>query len=363
MTSSIDTLFEPIVVGDIALSNRIVMAPMTRARCNPEGVPTPLMREYYTQRSSAGLIIAEASQISLEGRGYVNTPGIHTQQQVQGWKSITQAVHDRGGKIALQLWHVGRISHVSLQEGGKAPVAPSAIQANTRTFTAQGFEAVSAPRALESREVLRVIHDYRDAALCAMDAGFDGVEIHGANGYLIDQFLRDGSNQRSDEWGGDLQRRTRFLYEVAQAVASVVGKGRTGVRLSLADPVSDASDSDPQRLMEHAIQRLDSLGLAYVHVIEGDIGAPRPDGFDYAKLRSLFSGAWLANNAYTAEGAAQSIASGRSDFVSFGRPFIANPDLVARIRHGYPLTDVRMDLIYGGEGAEGYTDYREYVLK
>lgn len=361
-SDSLDVLFKPVRIGEITINNRIVMPPMTRARSNAEGVPTELMREYYAQRAEAGLIIAEASQISPEGRGYINTPGIYTDAQVAGWSSITSAVHERGGKIFLQLWHVGRISHVSLQEGGKAPVAPSAIQANARTFTAAGFESVSMPRALAAQEIPRVINDYRVAALRAMEAGFDGVEIHGANGYLIDQFLRDGSNQRTDAWGGDLKGRTRFLYEVTQAVMDAIGKGRTGVRLSLANPItiSDISDSSPQELFEYVITGLNELAPAYIHVIEGDLDQPRPDIFDYAKLRRLFSGVWISNNTYSAEVASQTISSGMADAVSFGRPFISNPDLVSRLSNGYPLAPVRMESMYGG-GAEGFIDYPPYV--
>ncbi len=257
----------------------------------------------------------------------------------------------------LQLWHVGRISHVSLLPDGAAPVAPSALRANAKTFTAEGFTDVSAPRALRLDEIPGLIEDFRRAARNAIAAGFDGVEVHAANGYLIDQFLRDGSNHRDDAYGGSIENRTRLLFEVVQAVAQEIGADRTGVRLSPVTPANDAHDSDPQPLFERAVERLDPLGLAFVHVIEGATGGPRDNiAFDYAALRAKFHGPWLVNNGYDKALAEATVASGRADAVAFGRPFIANPDLVERLRRDAPLNQVDADTLYGG-GAKGYTDY------
>jgi N-ethylmaleimide reductase len=350
-------LFAPLRAGELELPNRIVMAPLTRNRAAAGQVPGPLAAEYYAQRAGAGLIVAEATQVVPEGQGYVDTPGIHSREQVEGWKRVTAAVHARGGRIVLQLWHVGRISHVSLQPGGQAPVAPSAIRADAQTFTRQGFEPVSAPRALDAAELPALVEAYRRAAVNAREAGFDGVEVHAANGYLLDQFLRDGSNHRDDAWGGSIENRTRLLHEVAAAVAGAVGGGRTGVRISPVSPFNDMRDSDPQPLFERAVERLAPLGLAYLHVIEGATGGPRDaQPFDYEALRRRFPGAWMANNGYTAELAAAAVGEGRADLVSFGRPFIANPDLVERLRRGAPLAEFDPNTLYGG-GAEGYTDY------
>ena len=352
------SLFDPVQMGDIALANRIVMAPLTRDRAGPGRTPTPLMAEYYAQRADAGLIIAEATQISPEGQGYLDTPGIYSSAQVKGWKAVTNAVHARGGKMVLQMWHVGRISHTSLQLGGKAPVAPSAIRAKAKTFTANGFEPVSEPRALAAGEMPRIVAEYRYAAARAMDAGFDGVEVHAANGYLIDQFLRDGSNHRDDAWGGSIENRTRLLYDVVSAVAQTAGSGRTGVRLSPVTPANDARDSNPQPLFERAVERLAPLGLAYLHVIEGATGGPRDIApFDYEALHRRFHGSWMVNNGYTEKMAEAVVSNGLADLVAFGRPFIANPDLVKRLRIGAPLSAINPATLYGG-GAEGYTDYR-----
>lgn len=351
-------LFTPTRLGDIALANRIAMAPLTRNRAHADGVPSALAATYYAQRASAGLIIAEATQISPLGKGYLDTPGIHSPAQVQAWKAITDAVHARGGRIVLQLWHVGRISHTSLLPEGEVPVAPSAIRADAKTFTAQGFEDVSAPRALALDEIPALIEDYRQAARNAIAAGFDGVEVHAANGYLIDQFLRDGSNQRDDGYGGSIENRTRLLFEVVSAVAAEIGAARTGVRLSPTTPAGDAHDSDPQPLFERAVERLDGIdGLAFVHVIEGATGGDRDNlAFDYSALRARFSGPWMVNNGYDKARAIAAIASGQADVVAFGRAFIANPDLVERLRDDTPLAEFDPDTLYGG-GEHGYTDY------
>jgi N-ethylmaleimide reductase len=356
--SNASILFSPTSLGDIALANRVVMAPLTRDRAIEGRVPTPLSVDYYRQRASAGLIIAEATQINPVGQGYLDTPGIYSQAQVAGWKAVTDAVHAAGGRIVLQLWHVGRISHVSLLPQGEVPVAPSAIRAKAQTVTANGMEDVSEPRALALEEIPQLIADYRSAARNAIDAGFDGVEVHAANGYLIEQFLRDGSNHRSDAYGGSIEHRTRLLAEVVQAVAEEIGAGRTGVRLSPASPGNDASDSAPQPLFERAVERLDAIGgLAFIHVIEGTTGGARDQlPFDYAALKARFHGPWIVNNGYDKAMAVAALVEGRADAVAFGRPFIANPDLVARLRQDAPLASFNPDTLYGG-GAEGYTDY------
>ncbi len=359
MTQSPDgTLFIPTRLGAIEVGNRIAMAPLTRNRAIEGRVPNPLAIQYYEQRASAGLIIAEATQISPLGQGYLDTPGIYSQAQIDAWRKVTDAVHARGGRIVLQLWHVGRISHTSLLPDGEVPVAPSALRANGKTFTAKGFEDVSEPRALRLDEIPALIQDFRQAARNAITAGFDGVEVHAANGYLIDQFLRDGSNLRTDEYGGSIENRTRLLDEVVRAIASEIGAERTGVRLSPVTPANDARDSQPQPLFERAGERLDAIGgLAFVHVIEGATGGPRDNiAFDYAALRAKFKGPWIANNGYDKDSAEQAIASGYADMIAFGRAFIANPDLVERLRLGVALSDLDPDTLYGG-GAKGYTDY------
>lgn len=359
MTQSPDgTLFTPTRLGAIEVGNRIAMAPLTRNRAIEGRVPNPLAIQYYEQRASAGLIIAEATQISPLGQGYLDTPGIYSQAQIDAWRKVTDAVHARGGRIVLQLWHVGRISHTSLLPDGEVPVAPSALRANGKTFTAKGFEDVSEPRALRLDEIPALIQDFRQAARNAITAGFDGVEVHAANGYLIDQFLRDGSNLRTDEYGGSIENRTRLLDEVVRAIASEIGAERTGVRLSPVTPANDARDSQPQPLFERAVERLDAIGgLAFVHVIEGATGGPRDNiAFNYAALRAKFKGPWIANNGYDKDSAEQAIASGYADMIAFGRAFIANPDLVERLRLGVALSDLDPDTLYGG-GAKGYTDY------
>lgn len=351
-------LFTPTQLGDIPLANRLVMAPLTRNRALPGQVPNPLAIEYYAQRASAGLIVAEGTQINVLGQGYLDTPGIHTGAQVEAWKPVTAAVHARGGRIVVQLWHVGRISHTSLLPPGQVPVAPSALRANAKTFTAQGFEDVSEPRALGIEEIPALIADYVRAARNAIAAGFDGVELHAANGYLIDQFLRDGSNHRDDAYGGSIENRSRLLVEVTQAIADEIGAGRTGVRLSPVTPVNDAHDSDPQPLFEHAVARLDAIGgLAFIHVIEGATGGARDVApFDFAALRAKFRGPWIANNGYDKAMAERAIASGYADAVAFGRAYIANPDLAERLRLDAPLNPLDGTTLYGG-GAKGYTDY------
>ena len=356
------TLFDPLQMGDMPLATRVVMAPLTRNRASPGQLPNDLMLRYYQQRANpatgAGLIITEATQISPMGQGYLDTPGIHSAEQVRAWRRITDAVHAEGGRIVVQLWHVGRISHVSLLPGGQAPVSSTAQPARGKTFIAGGFAPCSPPRALATAEIAGVVADYRKAALNAIEAGFDGVEVHGANGYLIDQFLRDSINDRSDGYGGGIAQRVRFLLEVMQAVVGAIGGGRTGLRLSPVTPSNDAGpDSDPQALMSYAVQALAPLRLAYLHLIEGQTGGARDIApFDYAALRAQFAGAWMVNNGYTGTMAQQALASGAADLVAFGKPFIANPDLARRLREAAPLNAVVNATLYGG-GTEGYTDY------
>ena len=356
------TLFDSCRVGDIELATRIVMAPLTRNRAAPGQVPTPLMAQYYAQRADpdtgAGLLITEATQISQQGQGYLDTPGIFSADQVAGWKRVTEAVHARGGRIVVQLWHVGRISHTSLQPGGQAPVSSTARLAHTKTYLASGFEPVSTPRALRTDEIPGIVDSYRQAALNAVAAGFDGVEVHAANGYLIDQFLRDSINDRTDAYGGSMPNRARFLLEVMRAVTGAIGGGRTGVRFSPVTPSNDAAqDSNPQALFEHVMQQLAPLNLAYVHVVEGATGGARDVApFDYDALRRQFKGAWMVNNGYDRLMALDAVASGRADLVAFGKPFIANPDLGRRLLEGAALNAPQMATFYGG-GAAGYTDY------
>jgi N-ethylmaleimide reductase len=356
------TLFDPIRIGDIDLASRIVMAPLTRNRASPGQVPNDLMTRYYQQRANpttgAALIITEATQICPEGQGYLDTPGLFNAAQVAGWRRITDAVHAQGGRIVVQLWHVGRISHVSLQPAGQAPVSSTARPARGKTFIAGGFADVSAPRALRTDEIPGVVAQYRQSAELAIEAGFDGVEVHAANGYLIEQFLRDSINDRSDGYGGSAHNRTRLLTEVMQAVAGAIGGGRTGLRLSPVTPSNDAGlDSDPQALYELALSQLAPLKLNYLHVVEGATGGARDVApFDYAALRRCFAGAWMVNNGYTRQMALDVVASGAADLVAFGKPFIANPDLGRRLREDEELNVPDNKTFYGG-GAAGYTDY------
>ena len=339
------------------------MAPLTRDRAGPRQVPTPLMAEYYGQRASAGLIVAEATQISAEGQGYLDTPGIYSDEQVAGWRRVTESVHSKGGKIVLQLWHVGRISHVSLQPGGQAPVSSTARPAHTKTFTAQGFEDVSKPRALALEEMPRIVAEYARAASNAIKAGFDGVEIHGANGYLLEQFLRDTINDRIDAYGGSRENRARLPLEVMRAVAAEIGAERTGLRISPVTPANDAAvDSDAQGLFNYLIEQLAPLKLAFIHVVEGATGGPRDFApFDYGALRTRFKrgndhGAWMVNNGYTRAMALDAVAGGAADMVAFGKPFISNPDLVFRLRTDAPWAPLNNATLYGGN-ATGYIDY------
>ena len=350
-------IFQPYDLGSLRLANRIVMAPLTRNRAGKGLVPSPLAAEYYGQRASAGLIITEATQVSAQAQGYQDTPGIYTAAQIAGWRVVTEAVHAKGGRIVLQMWHTGRVSHVDVQPGGKAPVAPSAIRAATKTFVNNGFADVSEPRALDIAEIPGIVDDFRQAAANAIAAGFDGVEVHGANGYLLDQFARDGANHRSDAYGGSVENRARLMLEVTAAVVAEIGADRTGIRLSPVSPANGVSSSDPQAQFDYIVDQLNALGLVYIHVVEGATGGPRDVApFDFASLRRRFKGAYIANNGYDLDLASAHLADNKADLVAFGRPFIANPDLVARLLTGAALAAINPATLYGG-GAAGYTDY------
>lgn len=351
-------LFTPTRIGDIEVRNRVFMAPLTRNRASRgSDAPNALNVEYYRQRAGAGLIITEGTQVSQRGQGYIWTPGIYSQAQIEGWKAVTDAVHDEGGRIAAQLWHVGRVSHVSLQPDGQAPIAPSAVRAETKTYIESGFTPVSMPRELALDEIPAIIGEFVQGARNAKAAGFDGVELHGAHGYLIDQFLRDGSNRRTDAYGGSIENRVRFALEAVEAVAKVFGKGRVGIRISPVSPANDARDSNPQALFEHLVAGLNQIGIAFIHVVEGATREARDYlPFDYGALRKSFRGAYIANNSMTRELAIEAVEDGHADAVAFGRLFIANPDLVERLKHDAPLNAPVVETFYGGD-ARGYTDY------
>lgn len=349
-------LFSPVSLGSIQLKNRMVMAPLTRNRAGTGNVPTDLNALYYQQRASAGLIITEATPISAMAHGYPATPGIHTPAQVEGWKKVVQAVHAQGGKIVLQLWHVGRISHPSLLPDNALPVAPSAIKPAGQAFTYQGLQDFVTPRALELSELPGIVADYATATKHALEAGFDGVEVHAANGYLLDQFLRDGSNKRTDQYGGSLENRSRLLLEVVNAVIAVAGADKVGVRISPLNPFNDMADSNPQALFNHVAEVLSPLGLAYLHAVEGGMGGGEVAPFDFNVLRKHFKGPYIANLAYDKAKGNAAIASGHADAIAYGVPFLANPDLVERFRQDAPLNAPDQASFYGGT-EKGYTDY------
>jgi N-ethylmaleimide reductase len=356
-----ELLFSPTRLGSIEVRNRIAMAPLTRSRAATDGVQTPLAADYYSQRAQAGLIVAEATNISRQGRGYAYTPGIYTDAHVAAWARVTGAVHDAGGTIVLQLWHVGRMSHVNLQLNGAAPVAPTAIRASGTLFTEQGLLPPSMPRALETEEMAGIVEGYRHAARQARLAGFDGVEVHVANGYLLEQFLRDSTNLRHDRYGGSIENRARLPLEVVEAVAGVWGADRVGLRLSpLSTAIGDTPlDSTPMATYGYLARRLGEMRLAYLHVVEGQLHGDRStdsSGFDFKSLRDAFGGAYIANNGYNRSRAIEALASGSADMVAFGKAFIGNPDLVMRLRTNAPLFEAPASAYYGG-GAEGYTEF------
>jgi len=347
-------LFSSIELGGNTLSNRMVMAPMTRNRA-PEGMPTELMVEYYRQRAGAGLIVTEGAQISEQGIGYPATPGIHTDEQIAGWRHITKAVHDADGHIYCQLWHCGRISHPDYH-GGDKPVAPSAIQAAGQAFTYEGLKDFVEPRALEMEEIPGIIEQYRHAAACAVKAGFDGVEIHSANGYLLDQFLRDSTNQRRDMYGGSIENRIRLLREVTEAVAAEIGADRVGVRISPVNAFNDIHDSDPQALFNQVASMLSELGISFLHVVEVTMAGGVDKAVDMVEVRKCFSGLYIANGGYDQTRGHTAIVQRNADLVAYGIPYLANPDLPERFKQGTTLNEADQATFYGGD-KRGYTDY------
>ena len=363
-------LFQPTEAGDIALRNHIVMAPLTRNR-SPGAIPNDVNVEYYRQRATAGLIITEATAITQQGQGYADVPGLYSKEALDGWKRVTDAVHAEGGKIVVQMWHVGRISHNTLQPNGGKPVSSTNTVAKSKTYLVNedgtgSFAPTSEPRALEASEIPGIVEDYRKAARAAIDAGFDGVEIHAANGYLIDQFLRSGINDRTDQYGGSVENRARFLFEVVDVITKEIGPRRTGIRISPVTPANDSSDPDAQPIFTYVVEGLAKYDLAFIHVIEGATGGDRnyqqgDKPFDYAALRAAYEKAggkasWMVNNGYDRNLAIDTVESGRADLVAFGKPFISNPDLVERLKDNAPLNDLDQATLYGG-GPKGYVDY------
>lgn len=358
-TNGDSRLFTPTRIGRYTVPNRIVMAPMTRSRADASGVPSPIAATYYAQRSSAGLIISEAAHVAPEGVGYPGTPGIHSEAQAAGWRRVTQAVHAKGGRIFLQLWHVGRVSHPCMQPGEARPVAPSALPALGQIYTAAGMQTLVTPRALETAEVPRVVNQFAHAARMAREAGFDGVDIHAANGYLIDQFLRDGSNHRSDRYGGSIPNRARFLLEVTEAIVAEWGSDSVGVRLSPLNPYNSMGDSTPHETFPYVAEALSRLGLGYLHVAEHGPDHPLATPADchmLRALRSVFLGSLVVDGGRDRVSAEGALTAASADFVALATPFISNPDLVQRMARGLPLTLADPATFYGG-GARGYTDY------
>ncbi|UCG20993.1 MAG: alkene reductase [Deltaproteobacteria bacterium] len=347
-------------LGPYELKNRMIMAPMTRNRAGRGNAPQPMNALYYAQRAGAGLIITEASQVSPQGLGYPDMPGIYSPEQIAGWRLVTDLVHKRGGLIFLQLFHCGRISHPSLQPGGAIPVAPSAVKPEGEAMTYIGPSPFVEPRALETEEIPGIVEQFRRGAENAREAGFDGVELHAANGYLLDQFLRDGSNQRTDQYGGSEENRTRFLFQVIEAVVNVLGDGRVGIRISPENPFNDISDSNSEVLFSHVAQGLNRFPLAYLHAVEIDLTNPT----DYSaslnpltqKLRGIYKGVYMTNGGYDRDRAERVLERGDADLVSFGRLFLANPDLPERFKKGAPLNEPDERTFYGGD-EKGYTDY------
>ena len=349
-------LFTPVSLGDLTLANRVIMAPLTRNRAAmPGNVPQAMNATYYAQRAAAGLIISEATQVSPQGIGYPATPGIHSAEQVQGWRAITDAVHAQGGRMFAQLWYCGRISHPDLLPDNQQPLSASAIKPEGDAVTFEGLKPFVEPRALRIDEIPGIVHQYRQAAKCAVDAGFDGVEVHAANGYLLDQFLRDGTNRRDDGYGGPLENRTRLLMEVLSAVLESWEPSRAGVRISPENSFNDIHDSDPQATFNFVATALSGRGLGYLHVVEGEMMGGESK-VDYRQIRDHFDGYYMANCGYDKAHAQTAITSGAADMVSFGQSFIANPDLVQRFKTDAELNTPDPDTFYGGD-EKGYTDY------
>ncbi len=349
-------LFSPIGLGNLTLPNRMVMAPLTRNRAAmPGNVPQAMNVSYYAQRASAGLIISEAAQVSPEGVGYPGTPGIHSQEQVQGWRAVNDTLHAKGGRMFVQLWYCGRISHPDLLPDGQQPVSASAITPAGDAITFEGMKAFVEPRALRTDELPGIVEQYRQAAQCAVEAGFDGVEIHSANGYLLDQFLRDGTNLRDDRYGGSLENRSRLLVEVLSAVLEIWEPAQVGVRISPENSFNDIRDSDPQGTFNFVAKALSGKGLGYLHVVEGEMMSGERS-VDYRQIRDNFDSYYMANCSYDKACAQSTIARGDADMVSFGQLFLANPDLVQRFKTNAELNVPDPDTFYGGD-KKGYTDY------
>ena len=367
MNSTVN-LFSPFQLGALTLPNRMIMAPLTRCRAGKDNIPTPLLTIYYAQRASAGLIISEATQVSSQGQGYPRTPGIHSPEQVAQWQQVTEAVHVAGGRIFMQLWHVGRISHPSIQPDGALPVAPSALAPRFgEAFTAEGEKPYVRPRALETEEISSIVEQYRQGAENAKAAGFDGVEIHGAFGYLIDQFLQDNSNQRTDQYGGSIENRARLLMEVTEAVVGVWGRGRVGIKLGPSNTYNDMADSDPIKLFSYVVEALNRFDLAYIQIMEASEADLRHGGrkIPTSIFRSLYKGTLMVNGGYEKERANTVLAEGSADLVSFGTLFISNPDLPLRFLLDAPLTPADSSTYYpsfepvleGCPDSGGYTNY------
>jgi N-ethylmaleimide reductase len=351
-------LFSPARFGAIDLANRVVMSSLTRNRAGGGNVPTALAAEYYRQRATAGLILTEASPVCPQGHGYPRTPGIHTDAQIAGWQGVTDAVHKAGGKIAIQLWHVGRISHPDLQPEGALPVAPSALRPAGQVFTGREMKDFVTPRALDASEIPGLVKNYVQAARNAMDAGFDGIEVHAGNGYLLDQFLRSSTNRRTDAYGGGKEQRARLLLEVLDAACGAIGNDRVGLRLSPVTTFNDIRDESPQETFDYVVQQLNPRRLAFLDILQGTGGAPREqwEPFDYDRLRALYDGNLILNNGYDFASGQAAVSGGKGDAIAFGRLMLANPDLVARFRRGAALNQPDYERLYTGE-ERGYTDY------
>ncbi|WP_438970985.1 alkene reductase [Methylophaga sp.] len=351
-------LISPLQIGALTLKNRFIMAPLTRNRAGEGLVPTDMMVEYYRQRASAGLIITEATLVTEEGIGYPNIPGIYSQEQIEGWKKVTEAVHESGGKIFMQIWHCGRVGHSSMIPNSQLPLAPSAIKPAGDVMTYEGMKPYETPKEMSTNDITKVIEQFRQGAYNALSAGFDGIEVHGANGYLLDQFLRDGSNKRTDAYGGSLENRARLLLQVIDEVCKIWGPDRVGVRLSPLQPFNDISDSHPAETFSYVVKQLNKYGLAYLHITEMGTDSPGAAGpeFDISSLRPLWGGTYISNFNYSLETANKAIQNGEVDAIAFGKLFIANPDLPVRFIKQAPLNEPEPSTFYGGD-ERGYIDY------
>ncbi|MGF1674106.1 MAG: alkene reductase [Rivularia sp. (in: cyanobacteria)] len=362
-TTNLTHLLSPFNITDLSLKNRVVMAPLTRSRAGSERIPNALMAEYYSQRAGAGLIITEGTTISPQANGWRHTPGIYTEAQIEAWKQVVDAVHAKGTPIFLQLWHTGRASHSSFQENNQLPVAPSAIKIEgSEAHTAKGKQPHETPRALETQEIPQVVEDYRQAAANAKQAGFDGVEIHGANGYIIDEFLQSKTNHRTDKYGGSLENRYRFLKEIIESILTVWDASRVGVRLSPNGNFNDMGSPDFRETFTYVAQQLNQYGLGYLHTIDGlefgfhELGKP----MTLAEIKKVYHGTLMGNCGYDRESAEKAIATGDADLIAFGRSIISNPDLVARFANNWQLNPDPEPAIWYSFEAKGYTDFPTY---